>query len=425
MKKFAEQLKKRAEAVRLSDMERDLMRERLLAYMDYHPLPEALKLEDRRIVRGVRGQLPSFMNAWFVGRFTGVAAMLLLVVVPALAENALPGDALYPIKVRFNEELRGAMTSSPYQKIEWETARLERRLAEAQLLADSGRLTEAAEVEVANAIKQHTEAARVSIDTIRQSDNDEATLAEITLSSALEVSAEVWTRRENSSTSSSTVFGAVSQAKAAIAPNPANENISYARLLSRVEAETTRAYEYLGSLNTVATDAEKSDINRRLNDLKVKIDSAVQTKDIDEAAASKQLADALGSARKLISFMTNLDVRRNVTIEELVPIVPTEEEKGAVVAVKIEDAARLVVEAEAGLSKIATSSNDHVAITETITQYREVEKSAREQLAAGDIANAELSAAAALEIAEALRQTMVGLGVSTTTEAKATSTPKR
>src|SRR5690606_12611899 len=131
----------------------------------------------------------------------------------------------YPIKVRFNEELRGAMASSPYQKIEWETERLERRLAEAQLLADSGRLTANAEVEVANAIRQHTEAARASIDTIRQSDNDEATLAEITLSSALEVSAEVWTRREhNSGAASSTLSGAVSQAKAAISPNPANES---------------------------------------------------------------------------------------------------------------------------------------------------------------------------------------------------------
>lgn len=422
MKKFAAQLKKQAETIRLSTAERDDMRARLLAYMEYHPLPEEQAREGRRVRRRFQAG-PGFLSGWMVGRTVGTLAVLFLVTLPALAENALPGDALYPIKVRFNEELRGAMTSSPYQKIEWETERLERRLAEAQLLADNGRLTAVAETEVANAIKQHTEAARASIDTIRRQDNEEATLAEITLASALEVSAEVWTKRETGS-ASSTVSGAVNSAKAVIAPSPANE-VSYARLLSRVEAETTRAYEYLNGLNAVMTASERSDVDRRLNDLKVKVEAAAAIRPSDEAAAAKLLTEALGSARKLISFVTNLNVRRNVTVEELVPLIPTEAEKGELIRRKLEEAARLVAEIEPGLTRIATSSNDHVALTDTLKQYRELEKTATEALAGADLMAADMAVTEALELATALRQTLIGLGVVDAHISTATTTNRR
>jgi hypothetical protein len=328
-------------------------------------------------------------------------------VIPAMAENALPGDALYPIKVRFNEELRGAMVSSPYQKIEWETERLERRLAEAQLLADNGLLPAAAEVEVANAIKQHTEAARLSINTIRENDNDEATLAEITLASSLEVSAEVWTKRDAGATPSA-LSGAVNDAKDVIAPSQNNEAVAYTKLLSRVESETTRAYEYLDSLDAVASDAEKNDINRRLTDLKIKIDSAALIKENDEAGAAVLLTEALSNSRKLISFMTNIDVRRNVSIEDLVPLVPNEEEK---LRQEISDATSLVEKIEGSLTQIDISSNDYVALSETIAQYYELAETVDEALDDKDIGTAEAAAADALELAQALQNTMVGLGV--------------
>ena len=46
------------------------------------------------------------------------------------AEGAVPGDALYPIKVSVNEEVRDLVAFSPEAKADWETRRLERRLAE-------------------------------------------------------------------------------------------------------------------------------------------------------------------------------------------------------------------------------------------------------------------------------------------------------
>jgi len=413
MKKFAEQFKKRSEKVSLTAFEREELRERLLSYMEYHPMQSGVQAMGLNHARGKK-RISIFMNGWLVGRFAGAATLLLLVIVPVMAEDALPGETLYPIKVRFNEELRGAMVSSPYQKIEWETERLERRLAEAELLADSGRLTPSAEAEVAEAIKEHSEAARESIASIRVSDNDEAALAEITLSSTLEVSAEVLTNKgSNESATSSVLIGAVSEAATA---TKGGETASYQKILSRVEAETTRAYEYLNSLGNVATAEQKSDIDRRLTDVKLKIENAAIIQETNESEAVLLLTEALRNTQKLISFMTKLEVRQTVTIEDLVPKVQTDEEKLTIAKDKLDESIKTVSTVEANLTKLPPESNDYMAVASTIKQYRELEAEAKSYIEAGDVINAETVTTSALELANALRDTLVGLGIELKTE---------
>ncbi|MEZ4200705.1 MAG: hypothetical protein R3B69_03975 [Candidatus Paceibacterota bacterium] len=96
----------------------------------------------------------------------------------------------YPVKVGFNEEVRSTLALSPYQKVEWETTRLERRIAEARLLASEGKLTPEVEAEMAEAVKAHNDAAQKEIASIRATDSEEAALASIALSSALTVQSE-------------------------------------------------------------------------------------------------------------------------------------------------------------------------------------------------------------------------------------------
>ncbi|MCB9818804.1 hypothetical protein H6788_01340 [Candidatus Nomurabacteria bacterium] len=407
MKKFAEQFKKRSEKLRLSSYERNELRERLLSYMEYHPLPGGVGSTSDYVKSKKRFSVS--INGWLVGRFAGVAAVLVFVVVPVMAEDALPGDTLYPIKVRFNEELRGAMVSSPYQKVEWETERLERRLAEADLLADSGRLTPDAEADVAEAIKQHSEAAREGIASIRATDNDEATLAEISLTSTLQVSAEILTKKGSSdSATSSVLFGAVNKAATT---QLSGSTVSYEKILSRIEVETTRAYEYLNSLGNVASPEQKSDIERRLNDVKTKVESANKLKEQDKAGATLLLTEALSNTQKLISFMTKLEVRENVTIEDLVPIVPTDEEKFNAMQLNLSNASTTIAMVETGLKQLKPSSNDYIAIADTISQYRLIEIEAKRYLTAGELKKAEALILEILEIVKALEDTMVGLGI--------------
>lgn len=408
MKKFAEQLKKRSERVRMTVEEKSQLRERVLSFMEYHPMPDGQAIDLRKLSESHTRRLPSW-NGWLAARLAGGLAVMVLIIVPALAEDALPGEVLYPVKVRFNEEVRGAMNSSPYAKIEWETERMERRLAEAQVLAEAGRLTPEAEAEVADAIKQHSEAAKNNIAAIRVNDNDEAVMAEIALSSALEVSAEVLTSRQSgSATSTSLLSGAVSEARASLVVN--DSDLSYDKLFSRLEAETTRAHEYLRTLGQAVARSEKDDIDRRLTDIKVKTEAAAIMKQSDEIGAAKQLVEALGSTRKLISFMTNLEVRRNVTVDKLVPIALTDTERLQTLETKLANASSSVTAVEASIVTMATSSNDYLAINDTLARYHELEARAKASLAAGELEKAEEIVGFLLELSQALRDTMIGLG---------------
>lgn len=422
MKKFAEQLKKKTENIRLRTDERNELRERLLAYMEYHPLTESQQLSGRRLARRERSAHAWFMNSWFVARMVSITAVFFLMVVPALAERALPGDILYPVKVRFNEELRGALVSSPYQKIEWETERLERRVAEAQLLADAGKLTPDAEADVANAIRSHSAAAQHNIDSIRISDREEAAIATINLASALEVSAEVLVSQGGGSTgtsSTSAVASAVSEARASVATN--NDNPSYQKLMSRIEAETTRAYEYLDGLSNVTTVEGLADIENSLDDIRDKVDTAAEMREVDEAGAAKLLAEALGSTRKVISFMTNLDVRKNVKIEDLVPSTTSEEERRLTLQKVLKENEEMIAEVIIGTDQLATTSTNYMELTEGITYYNELQVSVADALEANDLPAAETAASSAGELAKGLLDNLRTLGISTTTDAAASS----
>ena len=54
------------------------------------------------------------------------------------AEGAVPGDFLYPVKVKFNEEVRAALAVSGEADASWEARRAERRLEEAVELSARG-----------------------------------------------------------------------------------------------------------------------------------------------------------------------------------------------------------------------------------------------------------------------------------------------
>lgn len=410
MKKFSEQLKKRADQIRLRADERHELRERLLAYMEYHPLQTGGR-STRRLM-SPRKTISISLNGWMVGKMLGASMVFFLVVIPTLAEKALPGEILYPVKVRFNEELRGALSSSPYAKIEWETERLERRLAEARLLADAGKLTPDAEAEVTRAIKQHSDAAKQGIADMRQSDSEEAAIAEITLASALEVQSEVLGKQgeESGLVAVSALASAVNEAKLGVSPAE-GETISYGKLKERLETETTRAYEYLGSLNGVTSVEEKREVEKRLADVKVKVESAATLEGTDQPSASKLLAEALGSTRKIISFMTNLDVRKNVKIGDLVPAIPNDAERRVALELKLQESDLVMTAVLKGLEKVATTSTNHIELSEGVTHYRELTGAASSSLAAADVTAAENAANSALELAKALLNNLKIIGI--------------
>lgn len=405
MKKFTEQFKKQAEGIRLRTDERNELRERLLAYMEYHPLAEKQEKAFKPFSR-----VSNFVSVSLISRLAGATAILFLVVVPAMAEKALPGDILYPVKVRFNEEIKGSLVTSPYQKVEWQTERLEKRVAEAKLLADAGKLTPAAEADLANAIKHHSEAAMQNIASIRESDSEEAALVSISMSSALEVQEEFLDNRNTGVESSDVLSDAFKAAKVDLAVKE-TDHLSYSRLEWRLEAETTRAYEYLDSINDVITAEQKKDIERRLEDVKKKAETANELKDENEAEAIQMMTEALVSTSKIISFMTNLEVRNSVSIEELVPVVLTEDERAEIIHNKLSEAIELSSRIEVGIAEVATSSNDYAALNDGWDRYQDLMETASSSLEDKDLDSAEAAAVEAVALAKQLEHILLALGI--------------
>lgn len=413
MKRFSEQLKKKADSVRLSATERRDLRERLQAYMEYHPLPAELKTKKTAKPSKLGQTALVHIDLFQVGKFAGSLAAIVLVAVPLMAEKSVPGDILYPVKVQFNEEVRSSLSLSPYAKVEWETKRLERRIAEARLLASEGKLTPEVEAEVAEAVKEHSNAAQQEIAVLRQSDNDEATIAEIAFTSALDVQSEVLesdikkTAVTSLSISSSgsgnsvlAIAGAVDEVrKTASAQAVKGEAVSYEKMMARIEEETTKAYEYFNTVKPVASAEEKTDIERRLQDIERKVKSANDLSK-EDGTATKVLTNALADTRKLISFMTNIDVRENVSVEDLVPVTLTDEERIALVNEKLTEAERLRSLVEEVLPELRVDVAE-----KTNSGLIELDRAltiASSSLASGDIEASELASEQSLQLARGL-----------------------
>jgi Domain of unknown function (DUF5667) len=188
MKRFTQQFHKQSESVKIQAAEKRELRERVVSYMEYHPMPASLA-QSVRPVKSLSISPYGMVQIPFsiVFKWSAVATVFLLVVLPVMAERSVPGDNLYAVKVRFSEEVRSTLTLTSYAKVEWETERINRRVAEARLLASEGRLTSEVEVEIAAAVKEHTEMVQHEIDELRESDVDQATLASIELSTTLEL----------------------------------------------------------------------------------------------------------------------------------------------------------------------------------------------------------------------------------------------
>ena len=332
MKRFSEQLKKKSETIRLRPSEKVELQSRIVAFMEYHPLPAAVK--STPVPKG-RGILEPYriiaIPSRYLKTFIGVTALLFVVVLPAMAERSIPGDILYPVKVNVTEEIRSTLSTNSYEKVVWETTRLERRVSEARLLAQAGKLTPEVEAGVLAAVQVHSDKARQQIETLRETDADGAALAQMTFATMLDVQSSVLKSDGSASTTAGKSTVALSTALDAGYTEASNDSsadgVSVVRLLAQLEIETTRSYELLESIADGATAQEQTDVRRRLSDVESKIETATADTNSATDAVKTDLRRAWTDIQKLISFMTDIDVRNTLTVENLVPAVLSDTEK--------------------------------------------------------------------------------------------------
>jgi hypothetical protein len=351
MKHFSQQLYKKATTtVKLQAAEKRELKERLVAYMEYHPLPAHLKTVETKEsdTKTAAHHSDPFTHVSipfaYLFKLTSFAAVFMLLVVPFVAERAVPGDVLYAVKVQFNEEVRSTLTFDTYQKVEWETERLNRRIAEARLLASEGRLTVAVEAEVAEAVRTHTANAQREIDSLRTLDADAATIASIALDTTLEVQSSSLKGEEDAAIALSTsatstertgnlITDAIDESRSQSEGKNASSTLpAYNKLVARVEQNTTRIYELLSALREITPDAKLAEVTRRVEDTDRAIQAATDLGEVDGVAAQHALVEALQRSQRLIVYMTEMMVLQTVDIATLIPIVLTETEEDTQVA---------------------------------------------------------------------------------------------
>ena len=413
MKRFSEQLKKKSQSVHMRVAERRELRERVISYMEYHPLPQTQQKNTKQYLEAEQRFSFFHFNTPHIRGFATMFAVCVLIIVPVIAEKSVPGDILYPVKVNFTEEIRSTLTVSPYARIELETRLLERRIAEARLLASEGKLTPEVEKGVAAAVKIHSDAAQSEIASLRESDSDEAAIAEIAFGSALSVQAEML---EGSLKKAAAAAGegmaeegpvtaltsAVAEARKGVEENQVKQNPSYEKMIARIEIETTRAFELFADVRKVATQEEVTDVERRLKDIERKVADAVvvHTETENEALQASStvatpradvvlLRTALSDLQKLISFMTDIDVRENVTVESLVPVTLTHEEIKAFLTEQQRDAETRIDAARSALVAYEGEGEQTEKISIGLERAAELASSTQSAIKADDLTTAE------------------------------------
>ncbi len=379
MKKFSQQLQKKATStVTLQAAERRELRERVVSYMEYHPLPATTQAKTPLKQSSSVIAEPFTMVAFpfhTIFKYGTLAAVFVFIAVPYLAQNTVPGDALYAVKVQFNEELRSILTFDSVEKVEWETERLNRRLAEARLLANEGRLTEVVEAEVAAAVRTHTESAKREIAVLRTKDADEATIASIALDTTLEVQAAalkgngetvaLMALQDEESVAAKTTNNLIAEAIDASRESNVQAEASstlpaYVKLMARVEQNTTRMYELRDVLAEAVSTEELAGVTRRIEDVERSIQEVILLAETDEQAARQLLVEVLQRSQRVIVYINEAVVAKTVDIDTLVPVVLTSEEE----KMQIASTTAMLIE----------KMNHIASTTDTITDERIIEK---------------------------------------------------
>lgn len=335
---------KETQKIHLTAEERRLLRSELVSYMEYHPL--RMPQPARRATPARRAAF-SFRLATYARPLMGAMAAFFFVVVPLAAEEALPGDMLYPVKVKVNEELRAQLALSPFEKIQWEAERVERRVSEARQLAAEGRLSAEAEDALGATVREHTAEFENQLAELRVQDAAGAAVAEVTFGSALEVQSLVLDADQGVA-ASSTAFAKQPETGLAAAVREAREHVasstreegsapSYDRLMARIEENTTRIHALAAGLAKGIAEDERTKVDERIVRINENIVAARSAHDAgDLETATALLRETLARSQKIIAFMSSVELRGRVSLDRLVPNEVTDEERARGLAETLE-----------------------------------------------------------------------------------------
>ncbi len=115
----------------------------------------------------------SWIFAW--KKLSSLVASLLIVTLVGgsaayAAEDALPGDLLYPVKIHVNEEVLTRFASTPYARAKMHARRAEKRLEEMEMLLSTSKITDEKEEKLREYFEEHIQKMNEVMNTLLQDD---------------------------------------------------------------------------------------------------------------------------------------------------------------------------------------------------------------------------------------------------------------
>lgn len=179
---------KKLNSIKLTDPEKNDIRSLLVQKINE---PVIKEVQVRHIRRAALIRSP------FINNFSIKNMMIPLAIILALsgglsaaASTALPGDALYPVKVSVNEEVKSALIISPEKQAKWDMKRAEKRIKEAETLAIKGKLNTELKNEISAKFDAHVNGAEKEIEKEKVKDKKKASDMSVEVHKALEARAK-------------------------------------------------------------------------------------------------------------------------------------------------------------------------------------------------------------------------------------------
>jgi len=136
-----------------------------------------------------------------------VATLLIVVLIGSsatyAAEQSVPGDIFYPIKIKVTEPARDLLVQTPIARAQWESQKASRRLEEATTLATRNELTPERSQEIEVLFQEHVNAAAKALGTLSSS-NASSTIHDLENEFDMTLAEHAHTLRVASQSSSST-----------------------------------------------------------------------------------------------------------------------------------------------------------------------------------------------------------------------------
>lgn len=176
MKKFLNNIKDEASALRMTRAEKSAMLARVLGA----PSPLVVRKSPYVFLSYFSHEVRMVMAGFTLFIFAGFSTV-------SAAQGSLPGDLLYPVKLSINEKVEMALASDTSAKAALEARLAERRVEEAQTLAAEGRLDAAVAESLAVNFEAHAENAQNLADASEEAEPGISAQVKTRLSASLAV----------------------------------------------------------------------------------------------------------------------------------------------------------------------------------------------------------------------------------------------